>query len=239
MEARRRESCGPEIAGRRRRTRTGCAARYRPSPPWTRRSDRSLGNAISHAKTAKTQSEAAFKIVMERGQTYYIECGLVVVSGTGRPSFRLATKEDALKSMSKIDLAAYDKTPFVVSKASPKDDTIRALQNLYRRKRVGGTVRSIVFGVLAVSALVNTVNYKSTSVTVNGGSQTIPIDDSPPPGNYIGIGIFTIFTITGFTQIANHTQDKLDALLADYKNGIPLPKKIKSKLKQKDFKATN
>ncbi|HTH58044.1 MAG TPA: hypothetical protein VL728_18480 [Cyclobacteriaceae bacterium] len=193
-----------------------------------------------HTFNAKTSGEAAFKVILEGGKTYFIECGVAFDLIPVRPSFHLATEKTALTAIRKIDtLENRDKSLFVVIKKGPKEDTIRALHNLYRRKRVGGTVRGSVFGGLAGATLLNINDYQSTSVTVHsgsGGSQSVPIDDSPPPGNYIALGAFTILSITGFFQISNHTHDRIEALVKDYDGGRPLPEKIKKKLKPKDFK---
>jgi hypothetical protein len=184
---------------------------------------------------ASTSGESSFRLIAEAGKTYFVECGIGTGAAAGKPTFRLASSAQAQKEIEKI----VNSVPVGVSQDSPQADTTRALHNLFQRKRTGGTVRAIVFGLLGFTSLINTINYRPTTVTINQGSagtQTIPIDDSPPPANYVFIGFSAIMVITGAAQVGNYSTNNLDALLKDYGKGMHLPVKFKNKLKQKDFK---
>jgi hypothetical protein len=187
---------------------------------------------------ATTESESSFRLTVEAGKTYFVECGIAVGVTVGRPTFRLASGAEAKMEIARIDNSVASLIPASVIVIQPSD-TVKALQHLFKRKRNGGAARAIVFGVLGLSSLINTIDYKPTTVTINQGSagtQTIPIDDSPPVGNYIFIGFSTIMVITGANQAANYSTKNLDALIKDYNKRIHLPLKIKNKLKKKDFK---
>ena len=112
-----------------------------------------------------------------------------------------------------------------------QSDTTRALQNLFQRKRKGGTTRAVVFGALGVISLISTTK----SQTVNAGGQNIDVTPDNT-GAYLFAGFSTVMCITGIVQTSNYSSEKLEILLADYRKGIPLPQKIKNKLKKKDFK---
>jgi len=189
---------------------------------------------------ATTEGASSMKIELAPGNTYFIECGLGVGVMVGRPTFRQATNTEARKKIEKINSVVANAIPANIQEVVQPNDTVRALQNLFQRKRKGGTARAAVFGVIAVASLVGIANYKQATVTINqgsAGSQVIPIgSSSPPAANFILAGFSAIMTITGITQTSKYADDKLEALLQVYKNGKPLPPIIKSKLKKKDFK---
>ena len=139
----------------------------------------------------------------------------------------------------KLDPAIAAKIPTILATTNQAADTIRALTNLFQRKRKGGTTRAVIFGTLGVASLIGTLSYKPSTVTINQGSagtQTIETSSGPPAINYVWIGFSTIMTITGITQASNFSTTKLDNLVSQYKEGQPLPANIKAKLKNKDFK---
>lgn len=187
-----------------------------------------------------TESESSMKIELIAGQTYFVECGLAVGVMTGRPVFRQVGAVEAQKKISKIDKAIAAAIPATLAATIQPNDTLRALQNMFQRKRKGGGTRAAVFGAITVVAVVGIASYKEPTVTINQGSagtQTIPVGSgSPPTGNYLLAGFSAIMTITGFTQASKYSSEKLQPLLQDYKEGKPLPPQIKSKLKAKDFR---
>jgi hypothetical protein len=116
-----------------------------------------------------------------------------------------------------------------------KEDTVKALSLLFQRKHSGGVARSIVFGVLGVSALAGTANYKPSTVNYNG--QVIQTgSDSPPPINYIFIGFFAVMTGTGISNASKFSKENLVKIQKDYAEGKPLPQWVKSRLRDRDFK---
>ncbi|MBL7855538.1 MAG: hypothetical protein JNL17_14140 [Cyclobacteriaceae bacterium] len=101
-----------------------------------------------------------------------------------------------------------------------KSDTIRALSNLYQRKRKGGTARAIVFGLLGLTAIINTANAE-------GGGDG---------GAYIMIGFSAAMVGTGIAQTNKYNALNLEQTVHSYKSGTPLPATLKKKFKQKDFR---
>ena len=93
---------------------------------------------------------------------------------------------------------------------------LRALNNLFQRKRKGGTTRAIVFGLLGLSSLVGTASGNSD------------------PGNFIFIGFCGIMAITGGTQSAKYRNP--EPVIRDFQAGKGIPQPLKGKLKRKDFK---
>jgi hypothetical protein len=120
-----------------------------------------------------------------------------------------------------------------------KEDTIKALRHLYKRKKNGGTARAIVFGILGASSLVGTLSYQPSYVTINQGSAgSQRFETSSPPGAaaYFFIGFSTVMTITGITQATKYNNTNLENLITDYNQGKTLPQSVKIKLKRKDFR---
>ncbi len=190
--------------------------------------------------SAITESESSIKLILAAGKVYFVECSLAVGVLVGRPSFRLASNLQAKMEINKIDSALAATIPAGIVASPQLSDTVRALRNLYQRKRHGGTARAIVFGILGGSSLIGTLNYKPSTVTVNQGSsgnQTIPVGSSSPPAiNYVFIGFSAIMVGTGISQVGKYSTKNLDDLLSSYEKGKPLPEIVKSKLKKKDFK---
>jgi hypothetical protein len=189
--------------------------------------------------SATTESESSIKVEVASGETYYIECGIAVGVMVGKPTFRQASAIQAKVDIEKLDKAIASALPSKVLESNQAADTIRALANLFQRKRKGGTTRAVVFGALGIGSIIGTANYKPTTVTINqgsAGSQIIETSSGPPAINYVFIGFSAIMVVTGITQTSNYSTQNLDALINNYKEGNPLPAKIKSKLKAKDFK---
>lgn len=189
--------------------------------------------------SATTESESSIKIEVKGGEIYYIECGIAVGVIAGRPTFRQASPLQAKVDIQKLDNTVGSALPDQVLVGNQAADTIRALSNLFLRKRKGGATRAVVFGALGVVSIIGTANYKPSTVTINqgsAGSQTIETSSGPPAINYVFIGFSAIMVLTGIAQNSNYSVQKLDVLVNNYKEGNPLPVNIKRKLKPKDFK---
>jgi hypothetical protein len=187
---------------------------------------------------ATTESQNSILINVKAGETYYVECSVAIGVVVGRPSFRQVNSLQAQKEISKIDASLAAQLTLTQIETPQELDTVRALSNLFERKRKGGTTRAVVFGVLGVASLVGTLSYKESTVTVNqgsSGSQVIPVSSGPPVGNYVFVGFCAIMTFSGVSQTNNFSDENLELLLNDYKSGKPLPVKIKRFLKKKDF----
>ena len=180
---------------------------------------------------ATTEGESSIHITLIAGKIYFVECGLAVGALAGRPTFRQTYSEDARKKINSIDPYLAQTMPEEFAEVIQQSDTTRALQNLFQRKRKGGTTRAVVFGALGVISLISTTK----SQTVNAGGQNIDVTPDNT-GAYLFAGFSTVMCITGIVQTSNYSSEKLEILLADYRKGIPLPQKIKNKLKKKDFK---
>ena len=91
-------------------------------------------------------------------------------------------------------------------------DTVRALNNLYTRKRKGGTSRALWFGMFGLASLVGTVS-----------------SDSPDPGNYIFIGLCGIMAGTGLGECKSVRSaiNHLEPVLQAYTHGAGLPASVK------------
>ncbi len=189
---------------------------------------------------ATTESQNSILINVKAGETYYVECSVAIGVVVGRPSFRQVSSLQAQKEIQKIDASLASQLTLTQIETPQELDTVRALSNLFERKRKGGTARAIVFGAIGVGALIATAAYKPSTVTINqgsSGSQTIPVgSDSPPAINYVLIGFSTLMTISGITQTKDFSSENLELLLNDYKSGKQLPPRIKRMLKAKDFK---
>ncbi|HEV8512843.1 MAG TPA: hypothetical protein VGQ59_06185 [Cyclobacteriaceae bacterium] len=180
---------------------------------------------------ATTEGESSIHLILDAGKTYFVECGLAVGALAGRPTFRQTFSEVAKKKIESIDPIMAKTIPEYLPEVIQQSDTTRALQNLFQRKRKGGTTRAVVFGTLGIISLISTTNKQ----TVNAGGQNV--DVSPDnTGAYLFSGFSIVMMITGIVQTSNYSSEKLEMLLADHNKGTPLPQKIKSKLKQKDFK---
>jgi len=119
---------------------------------------------------ATTEGASSMKLELKGGNTYFIECGLEIGVMVGRPTFRQATNTEARKKIEKINSAVANAIPANIQEVVQPNDTLRALQNLFQRKRKGGTARAAVFGAITVVSLVGIANYKPSTVTINQGS---------------------------------------------------------------------
>jgi hypothetical protein len=180
---------------------------------------------------ATTEGGSSIHLNLEAGKTYFVECGIAAGALAGRPTFRQTFSEVARKKITSIDPVVAKTISLNLVEVIQQSDTTRALQNLFQRKRIGGTTRAVVFGTLGVISLISTTKKQ----TVNAGGQNIDVS-SDNTGAYLFSGFGVVMMITGIVQTSNYSFEKLEALLNDYRKGTPLPVKIKSKLKKKDFK---
>jgi Protein of unknown function (DUF2846) len=188
---------------------------------------------------ATTESQNSILIEVKTGETYYVECSVATGVVVGRPSFRQVSSLQAQKEIQQIDPSLVSQLTLTQIETPQELDTVRALSNLFERKRKGGTARAVVFGVLGVASLVGTLSYKESTVTINQGSsgtQVIPVSSGPPVGNYVFVGFCAIMTFSGISQTNNFSAENLELVVNDYKAGKPLPQKVKRFLKKKDFK---
>jgi hypothetical protein len=115
-------------------------------------------------------------------------------------------------------------------------DTLRALDHLYRRKHNWGVARALIFGLCGGVALVNTINYKPTTVQLNP-NQSVQVDsDLPPAINYVVIAATTMVAITGVVQAGRFSKTNLQKIKQRYSEGKRLPADIRQSLRRKDFK---
>jgi hypothetical protein len=185
--------------------------------------------------SAKTEAESFVKIDIKPGQTYFVECGISSGVLAGHPSFRQVSGAEAKREMAKIDLRLSRQIPDeALSQQGPREDSVRALSNLFQRKRKNGVIRAVIFGAVALGTAIGIITYKPTTVDFNG--QTVELDSSPPPADYVLLGVSGALMITGIVQHNKYNVSKLDRILEDRKQGRGIPQEIKSKLKKKDFK---
>jgi hypothetical protein len=189
--------------------------------------------------TAKTEGESSIKIDIQPGQMYFVECGISAGAFVGHPSFRQVFAAEAKREIAKIDSRVLREIPNEVFTQGVADDSVRAFNNLFQRKRKNGVARAAIFGAVAVVSLIGIITYEPETVTINqgsAGSQVVELDSGPPPASFVLLGVSGVMMVTGITQHNKYSSAKLDILLNDRKQGKAIPEKIKSKLKQKDFK---
>jgi hypothetical protein len=165
---------------------------------------------------------------------YFIECGLSVGALVGRPTFRQVFGADAKREIGKIDLRlSREITMEALTTKGEVSDTVRALNNLFQRKRKNGVARAAIFGGVAVASLIGIITFKPSTVTVN--QQVVEVD-SAPTADYVLLGVSAVMLVTGVIQDKKYSSANLSVLLEERKQGMPIPIKIKSKFKAKDFK---
>jgi len=120
-----------------------------------------------------------------------------------------------------------------------KSDTVRALQNLFQRKRRSTRVKVGIVGLMIDALLIRswTRSYERpngnlpapvAAMTVVGSGSSIPTS------SYVAVGVATGLIVEILTQ-HKYGQKKLKAVLDDCGTGKPIPKKVRSKLTPKDF----
>jgi len=166
---------------------------------------------------AKMESKSTALMTVEAGKSYFVECGVSVGIVVGNPTMRQVTSQRGIPAIAKINPNLKINTAqlgdFKMDETEFKSDTVRALSNLFERKRKGGYVRGAVFLAWGVAGL------------IVGGPEALP-----------GVVVVGVISATGFSQAGKYKADVLSEVIKDYKSGKPLPLKIKKKFKEKDFK---
>jgi hypothetical protein len=166
---------------------------------------------------AKMESQATTLIEVEAGKSYFVECGISVGVLVGNPTMRQVTSQRAVPAIARINpdlkINPAQIADFKMDETAFKNDTIRALSNLYERKRKGGNTRGVIFLVWSIAGL------------ASGEPAALP-----------GVAVLGLVSVTGFTQAGKYNGVNLDKTVKDYQDGKPLPLKIKSKFKEKDFR---
>ena len=129
-----------------------------------------------------------------------------------------------------IDIKKWSREDFIKN-FKDSDDSVFALINLFFTKNKRGKTQTILGGVFLLGGI--------TAMAIPGE----PGDDQKGFGDLAepvaGPGAATlgiIFSASGIIKLGKYTKQKLFILLTEYKNGIPIPKKYKNKLKRKYFK---
>jgi len=167
--------------------------------------------------TARMESRSTAIIEVEAGKSYFVECGITVGAVAGNPTMRQVTSQRGIPAIAKLNPDLKINTEqlgdFEMDETQLKSDTIRALSNLFERKRKGGNTRGVIFLIWGVAGL------------AAGDPAVLP-----------GVVTLGVISATGFAQAAKYNGENLDQMVKDYQNGKPLPPKIKSKFKEKDFR---
>lgn len=114
-----------------------------------------------------------------------------------------------------------------------KEDTVRALRNLYFRKHRGGATRGWMFGLLTGAVIINLATYEPQTVTYQG--QNFEVSSSPEPIAFVFLGFAGIMGITGIVQSTNFNFENQKDQVKRYLDGEPLPDRIRLKLRERDF----
>jgi hypothetical protein len=170
---------------------------------------------------AITVSEATFKMQVEAGKTYFVECGVGRGLMDGIATFRQVTAVEAQLKLSKFD----KKVSFLLSDAQelsdPKKDTIEALRKMFLVKKRSGRILVIVFGSMAL--------YSITKIT----STFDP--NATPPSIFAMAGGGAVVTAAGYYKLAKYNDRQLTKLIDRYTKGESLPADIKQRLKPRFF----
>jgi hypothetical protein len=155
------------------------------------------GKAGEYTFSAKTESESSIRLILEAGKTYYVECGIAVGVVIGKPTFRQVGTAEAKKEIAAIDATVANSIIVTSGSAPQPSDTIRALHNLFQRKRKGGTTRAIVFGTIGIFGLINA--SKTSTVTAPNG-QVFDVSESST-GAYLGVGLSGLIMVLAMSGV--------------------------------------
>jgi hypothetical protein len=165
---------------------------------------------------AKMESQSTALITLEAGKSYFVECGVSVGVVVGNPTMRQVTAHRGIPAIAKINpnlkINKEQLAEFTMDETQFKSDTVRALSNLFERKRKGGNTRGVVFLIWGVAGL------------AAGDPAVLP-----------GVITLGVISATGFAQASKFNGENLDRTVKDYQSGKPLSPKIKKKFKEKDF----
>jgi Protein of unknown function (DUF2846) len=166
---------------------------------------------------AKMESQSTALMTVEAGKSYFVECGVSVGVVVGNPTMRQVTSQRGIPAIAKINpnlkINIAQLGDFEMDETEFKSDTVRALSNLFERKRKGGKTRGVIFLIWGVAGL------------AAGDPAVLP-----------GVITLGVISATGFSQAGKYKAENLAPLVKDYQSGKPLPPKIKKKFKEKDFK---
>jgi len=88
---------------------------------------------------ATTETESSFRLTVESGKTYFVECGVSVGMAVGRPTFRLAPSAEAKNEIAKIENAKRQGLYSKIVLANIKSQKVLILEEgmriAYRQKR--------------------------------------------------------------------------------------------------------
>ncbi|MCE7864714.1 MAG: hypothetical protein DYG99_14325 [Bacteroidetes bacterium CHB5] len=170
-----------------------------------------------HTFTARTESTAAAIIDAKPGRLYFVQCGVSIGAIVYTPFLRQVTSKTGIAAIRKINPALTINEALVgeatLDESDFKADTVRALSNLYARKRKGGIARGVVFAVWSVAGL------------AIGDATVLP-----------GVLVLGAVSVSGFAQSGKYNAVNQQKAVEDYMAGKPLAAKIKSKFKEKDFR---
>jgi len=111
------------------------------------------------------------------------------------------------------------------------NDSAYALINLFFTKNKRGKTQTILGGAFLIGGITAMAIPSEPGDDQKGfGDLAEPV--AGPGAATLGI----IFSASGIIKLGKYTKQKLFILLTEYKNGIPIPKKYKNKLKRKYFK---
>jgi hypothetical protein len=113
---------------------------------------------------------------------------------------------------------------------SATNDTIKALKNLFKRKRRFGFVKCIVFGS-AVLYSINHTLHPSEANHSKGWQKDLEED-----ATIFALCAGSMMTVNGTLQIARYSQATLKTIAEERFRGIPFPKELIAKLRPSDFK---
>ncbi len=166
---------------------------------------------------AKMESKSIALMTVDAGKSYFVECGVSIGVVVGNPTMRQVSSQRGIPAIAKINpnlkINTAQLAEFTLDETEFKSDTVRALSNLFERKRKGGKTRGVVFLIWGVAGL------------AAGDPAVLP-----------GVITLGVISATGFSQASKYNGDYLDLLVKEYQGGKPLPPKIKSKFKEKDFR---
>ena len=127
-------------------------------------------------------------------------------------------------------LAQQPTTPSRPELTAGRRDTLRAVRNLFERRRAGGRkwLYTTIGGVLATTrALVNTHS------TTNAGQVTSEVAGSEV-ATVFGLAV-GLPAIIGVGKLLRFSDEREEAITVPYTTGQPLPRRIARRLRRKDF----
>jgi len=144
-------------------------------------------------------------------------------------SLRPAIAQSDIKKNSLPEIATTEKV-------NSKNDTVRALRNLFHRKLNSTRIKRGIVGTVVDVLLIRMWTHQHT--LPQGGSAiggpTVEGGSSVPVSSYVAVGVATAVVVEIVAQ-QRYGQRKLEMVLTDYENGKPIPKRIRSRIAPRDF----